>query len=120
MSGFLGEGAPVFEIREAGGEETDLLIRNNDLGVALARSLGDASVVLMRGHGATIAAASLRLAVYQAVYTQMNAELQTKAMSLGPVVFLNESESKATWNTLKGQVDRAWNLWKDEAEAAMR
>lgn len=116
MSGFLGEGAPVFEIREAAGEESDLLIRNNELGVALARSMGEGSVVLMRGHGATIAGHSLRLAVFQAVYTQMNAELQMKAMNIGPVVFLNAAEARATWQTNSGQVDRAWNLWRSEAE----
>ena len=39
MSGFLGGGAPIFEIREAGGM-TDMLIRDNLLGDALARTLG--------------------------------------------------------------------------------
>lgn len=117
MSGFLGSGAPVFEIRDAAGDGTDLLIRDGRLGAALAHSMGDAAVVLMRGHGATIAAESLRLAVYQAVYTQMNAELQIKAMNLGPVVFLSDAETRATWRTLKSQVDRAWNLWANEVGA---
>ncbi|MDH5556426.1 MAG: class II aldolase/adducin family protein [Alphaproteobacteria bacterium] len=116
MSGFLGEGAPVFEIRETAGEDSDLLIRNNELGKALARSIGDGSVVLMRGHGATIAASSLRLTVFQAVYTQMNAELQMKAMGLGPVIYLTEGEARTTWESVGGQADRAWNLWKSEAE----
>jgi len=116
MSGFLGEGAPVFEIREAAGPASDLLIRNNELGAALARSMGGGSVVLMRGHGATIAGPSLRLAVFQAVYTQMNAELQMKAMALGPVEFLNAAEARATWSSVGGQADHAWNLWKSEAE----
>ena len=115
MSGFLGDGAPVFEIREAAGEESDLLIRDNALGVALAGAMGAGSVVLMRGHGATVAGGSLRLAVFQAIYTQMNAELQLKAMNIGPVVFLNAAEARATWNSVGGQVDRAWNLWKSEA-----
>lgn len=117
MCGFLGEGAPVFEIRDVAGPESDLLIRNNELGVALARSMGGGSVVLMRGHGATVAGRSLPLAVFQAVFTQMNAELQMKAMGLGPVEFLNAGEARATWNCVSGQADRAWNLWKSEAES---
>jgi len=117
MSGFLGDGAPVFEIREAAGEESDLLIRDNALGVALAGVMGAGNVVLMRGHGATVAGRSLRLAVFQAIYTQMNAELQMKAMDIGPVVFLNAAEARKTWGSVGGQADRAWNLWKSEAEA---
>src|SRR3954447_6813811 len=31
MAGFVGQGAPVFEIREAGGDATDLLISSNHL-----------------------------------------------------------------------------------------
>src|SRR5205807_6635554 len=50
MAGFVGQGAPVFEIREAGGNATDLLISNNHLGRALAECLGDHDIVLMRGH----------------------------------------------------------------------
>jgi ribulose-5-phosphate 4-epimerase/fuculose-1-phosphate aldolase len=117
MSGFLGEGVPVFEIRETAGEDSDLLIRSNELGAALANSIGDGGVVLMRGHGATVAANSLKAAVFRAIYTQMNAELQLKAMTLGPVVFLNEAEGRSTWKSIGGQVDRAWNLWKAEADS---
>jgi len=120
MSGFLGEGVPVFEIRETAGDDSDLLIRSTELGAALANSLGDGDVVLMRGHGATVAAKSLKAAVFQAIYTQMNAELQLKVMTLGPVAFLSESEARSTWKSISGQVDRAWNLWKAETEADSR
>ncbi len=51
MSSFLGAGVPIFEIREAGGPATDMLIRNPELGAALARRIGKSAVVLMRGHG---------------------------------------------------------------------
>ena len=51
MSSFLGAGVPVFEIREAGGPATDMLIRTAELGAALARTLGQSAVALMRGHG---------------------------------------------------------------------
>ena len=50
MSSFLRAGAPVFEIREKFGR-TDMLIRNNAQGAALAEKLGDKSAALMRGHG---------------------------------------------------------------------
>jgi ribulose-5-phosphate 4-epimerase/fuculose-1-phosphate aldolase len=50
MSSFLGSDVPVFEIRDAGGSATDMLIRTAPLGAALAKSLGQAAVGLLRGH----------------------------------------------------------------------
>src|SRR5262249_3513109 len=50
MSSFLRTSVPVFEMRERFGN-TDLLVRNNAQGAALAEALAKGSVVLMRGHG---------------------------------------------------------------------
>src|ERR1700686_3861808 len=66
MSGFIGTETPVFEIRSHAGEGSDLLIRNRALGAALAGRLGARPVVLMRGHGVTVAAPDLREAVFRA------------------------------------------------------
>ncbi len=117
MSAFLGLSTPVFEIRDHAGDATDLLIRDRGLGVALADCLDDHSVVLMRGHGATVAGASLKEAVYRAVFTQANAELQLQAQQLGEVNFLTPGECVTATSSVGSQVDRAWNLWKDEAMA---
>src|SRR5262249_43446270 len=67
MSGFLGVGVPVFEIRAAAGD-TDMLVRNPGLGAALALCLGNKPAALMRGHGAVAVGTSLQQAVYRAVY----------------------------------------------------
>ena len=115
MSGFLGAGAPVFEIRESGGDATDLLVRNNALGAALARSLGDASFVLMRGHGSTVVAPTLKQAVYRAVYAEVNARMQIEALNLGDVVYLSEEAATACAN-IETQVDRPWELWKKRVQ----
>jgi HCOMODA/2-hydroxy-3-carboxy-muconic semialdehyde decarboxylase len=115
MSGFLGARVPVFEIRDVAGDDTDLLIRSCELGAALAGVLDDSSVVLMRGHGATVAGASLKETLFRAVYTHLNAELQLKAMQLGEVVYLSEGEMRATTLSVGSQIDRAWSLWKREA-----
>jgi ribulose-5-phosphate 4-epimerase/fuculose-1-phosphate aldolase len=112
MCGFLGAGPPLFEIRDTAGDASDLLIRSQALGAALARSLGPASVVLMRGHGATAVAESVRLAVYRAVYTVVNARLLLQALALGEVTALTAAEADAARISTEGQVDRPWNLWK--------
>ncbi|MFT4045826.1 MAG: class II aldolase/adducin family protein [Solimonas sp.] len=58
---------------------TNLLITRPELGQDLAATLGDRAVVLMRGHGATIVGSSVKEAVFRAVYTMINAQLQPKA-----------------------------------------
>jgi ribulose-5-phosphate 4-epimerase/fuculose-1-phosphate aldolase len=112
MGGFLGGGVPVFEIRQAGGAETDLLIRDEKLGRALAETLGNHAAVLMRGHGATIVGTSLKQAVFRAVYTVDDARLEADALHLGPVTFLNDVEARKAAETNDGQIGRAWDLWR--------
>ena len=118
MCGFLGEGPPLFEIRHSAGPGSDLLIRNRELGAALATALGGARVVLMRGHGCTVVAETLRLAVYRAVYTEFNAKLLLQALPMGEVETLNAAESEAARITTEGQVERPWNLWRQLAYEA--
>lgn len=115
MAGFIGTGAPVFEIRDFAGDASDLLITNKQLGAALAKTLADKAVVLMRGHGSTVVADSLRKAVYRAVYTEVNAKTQAEAALLGDVTYLSEGEVKQTVATIETQVFRAWDFWKQKA-----
>ncbi|MGH8613889.1 MAG: class II aldolase/adducin family protein, partial [Gammaproteobacteria bacterium] len=67
MAAFIGEGAPVFEIRNVGGM-TDMLIRHPELGRALAETLGTRAAALMRGHGAVVVGASLAAVVARSIY----------------------------------------------------
>jgi ribulose-5-phosphate 4-epimerase/fuculose-1-phosphate aldolase len=117
MSGFLGSGSSLFEIRDAGGN-TDMLIRDSGLGKALAKSLGQHNCVLMRGHGSTTVAPSIELAVYRAIYAEVNAKLQLQAAALGPINFLTEEEAALAAATTEGQVVRAWDLWRGRLDAA--
>jgi ribulose-5-phosphate 4-epimerase/fuculose-1-phosphate aldolase len=113
MSGFIGSASAFFEIREAGGN-TDMLVRDRPLGVALANSLGANSVVLMRGHGCTVVGESIEQVVYRAIYTEMNAKLQLQAFALGDPEFLNEEEAEKASRMNNGTMMRAWNLWMAE------
>jgi len=110
MSGFLGGGSAHFEIRDTGGN-TDMLIRNPQLGRALADSLGACTCVLMRGHGSTVVGTSLEQAVFRAIYAEVNAKLQLQAQSLGEIMFLNEEEAQLSSDMNDGQIPRSWNLW---------
>jgi len=118
MSAFLWPGVPVFEIRNAGGPATDMLIRDAALGQALARSLGAGPVVLMRGHGAVAVGGSLPEVVFRGVYTEVNARLQAQAMALGgTVTYLDPEEAKRAQASIAGTIGRPWELWKKKALA---
>jgi HCOMODA/2-hydroxy-3-carboxy-muconic semialdehyde decarboxylase len=120
LGGILGEGCPVFEIRDVAGPGTDLLIRNQALGAALAKSLGAGLVVLMRGHGCTIVGSTVRHAVFNAVCTENSAKLQSEAMRLGVVTYLTREEAEAAAACNAAQVDRSWELWKMRAERRLQ
>ena len=116
MSGFLAEGSALFEIRDVAGD-TDMLISNASLGVALAAALGPRSTVLMRGHGSTVVGASLEQAVYRAFYAEVNARLQTQARQLGEVTYLNAVEAAKAAAINDTQLPRVWELWAHEIGA---
>jgi len=112
MSGFLGSTTPVFEIRYTAGESSDLLIRSQALGVALAGTLGQAAVALMRGHGSVAVGVSLRQVVYRAIYTESNARLQSEAMRFGEVNYLTDAEAASTAAMIDQHLERPWEMWK--------
>jgi len=117
MSGFLGAGVARFEIRDAGGM-TDMLVRTPALGKALALSLGDKPVVLMRGHGATMVGTTIRQVVYRSIYAARNAGLQMEALRLGDVTYLESEEAAKAAATNDKAMERAWGLWEREARDA--
>jgi HCOMODA/2-hydroxy-3-carboxy-muconic semialdehyde decarboxylase len=109
---FLAGGAPVFDIREKFGE-TNMLVSNSAIGAALADKLGDRPVALMRGHGDVVVAPTLPLAVFRAVYTEVDARLQLQAATLGgPIAALSPGEGEKADKVNAQIVERAWDLWK--------
>jgi HCOMODA/2-hydroxy-3-carboxy-muconic semialdehyde decarboxylase len=118
MSAFLAGGVPVFDIRYAAGQPTDMLVRTPALGRALAQMLDDRPVILMRGHGAVVVGDSLPHVVFRSVYTEMNARLQAQAMALGGhVTYLDDEEARRAEVSVAGTVMRPWELWKRKALA---
>jgi len=112
MSSFMGLDVPIFEIRDVAGLGSDLLVRNAQLGAALAKALGDKTVVLMRGHGSVTVGTSVPQVVFRAYYAEMNARLQAEAIRLGAVTYLTAEEAAASAKTNDGVLTRAWDLWK--------
>lgn len=121
LGAFLGSGAPVFEIREAAGTETNMQITDNARGAALAKQLGSAEIVLMRGHGDTVVGPTIKVAVARAVYAEANARIQMDAIRLGQPVYFTDGEA-ATLKKMEDEersVIRPWELWKAQAQRHM-
>ncbi len=121
MAGFLPQSVPIFEIRDAAGFENGMLVQNAALGDALAKVLGSSTVALMRGHGMIAVGPSVRHAVFRAIYTRLDAQIELEALRLGPVVFLNPVEAEKVDAMNEGSLQsvnaRQWQLWQSEAES---
>jgi ribulose-5-phosphate 4-epimerase/fuculose-1-phosphate aldolase len=118
MSAFLWQGVPVFDIRQAAGGPSDMLVREPALGRALAQTLGSRTVALMRGHGAVVVGPSLPHAVFRSVYLEMNAKLQAQAMAQGAnVTYLDPEEARRAEASIGTTLGRPWELWKRKALA---
>ena len=117
VAGGMGSTLPVWDIRGRFGD-TDLLVANMEQGRDMVRALGGNAVVLMRGHGCSVAAASLKQAVITAVYLQLNATLQLKAMQLGEVTYLSEGEVRKTHELVDMPcvMIRVWDYLASRAE----
>ena len=116
LGAFLYGGVPVFEISEFAGDG-EMLVRDARLGDALAKTLGGKIVVLMRGHGNVVVGPTLQHAVFRAVYTEVNARLQTVAIGLGGKVrYLSDKEGDNVTNQQPGNIARAWALWKERVK----
>jgi ribulose-5-phosphate 4-epimerase/fuculose-1-phosphate aldolase len=112
-AGFIGSTpAPVFDNRMTPGDDPSMLVTDTVRGAVLAKVLGARSVVLMRGHGLAVAAPNVRQAVSRAIYTQLNARVESKALLLGTPDFLDDKEAERA--TLGA--DRPWDAWVAESE----
>jgi HCOMODA/2-hydroxy-3-carboxy-muconic semialdehyde decarboxylase len=116
-SAFIAAGVPVFEIRERAGM-TDMLIRDQALGRALADALGNRPAALMRGHGAVVVGPSLQRVVGRSIFLPLNATLQMQAAALGgPVTYLDPEEARKIEEREGYGLARAWEAWKRKAMA---
>ncbi len=104
---FLGEGAPVFDIRTVD-DEGDLNVCTVPQAQRDGAALGSHGLVLLRGHGAVVVGESMRQCVRHAIIAETNARAQIEATILGPVHFLTASEIAYAQRQKPKDADRAW------------
>jgi len=117
-----GASVPIYEIREHNGDGTDLLIKTPGLGDDLAKKFeADVRMVLMRGHGATIASVQgVKDLVHKGIYAVLNATIYKDAILLSgamggevPVRTLSKEEVEACGDHVTA-VQRSWPAWIEE------
>ena len=116
MAAFIGDRAPVFDIRKSSGM-TDMLVSDAAKGKALAQTLGGGTCVLMRGHGVAVVGASILFSVGRSIYLELDARIQSQAAAFGgPVTYLDPEEAKKVIEAGENRgYERPWELWKAKA-----
>lgn len=115
---FLAGGVPVFDIREDFGA-TDMLVCDCAKGRALAGALGARDVALMRAHGSVACGPTLQIAVFRAVYIEVNARIQHWTQALAgdaPIAALDAEEGVLADGPNRTAGMRAWDLWRTEVQ----
>lgn len=124
------------------GDQQDMLVNNVRFGEALASKFVDKAapgsdkdvkpahnVVLMRRHGYTTHGTDIETAVYRAIYTKINAGVQTSATNIRHnFPQISKLEQKFDFEPLtpeqckgctimnEGYQDKPWRLWVQEVE----
>jgi ribulose-5-phosphate 4-epimerase/fuculose-1-phosphate aldolase len=113
---FIAAGVPVFDIRDKFGA-TNMLCGDTPKAAALAAALDDKNIVLMRAHGVVACGSTLQLAVFRAVYTEINARIQHWTMALGgsaPPAALDAEEGRLADVVNATAALRAWEFWRGQ------
>ena len=135
-----GEEAPVFDIADyyLPNDTQNMLVNSLYLGDALARTFltsahntsvtditePDHTLVLQRGHGFTVLAANLPQAVYRAVYTAWNAEVDISALTIhqalgarGEIEHLTPRQATDCLTFDDAGYSREWPVWAAQVDA---
>lgn len=91
--------------------DTAMLIDDPAQAASLARAMGAAPLVLMRGHGVTVTGRSLAELVYRAVHACRDAGALSAAAALGVPQPLTPGEIARVGAPAPGILDRCWQFW---------
>jgi HCOMODA/2-hydroxy-3-carboxy-muconic semialdehyde decarboxylase len=128
MATFLLAGVPMYEIRKVQGH-AGMLVDDAKSAEALAETLGNKTVALMRGHGVVIVGSTIPDAVSSAIFTDVNARVQAQVIAFGGnVSYLTEkdiapptpNQQPATEPGAPGYYPRSWAIWKAKAMGEKR
>lgn len=120
MASFLVPGVPLYEIRKVAGHN-GMLVNDMRTGTALAETLADKAVALMRGHGYVAVGPDIPEAVSRSIFLDVNARVQLQAIGLGGTVSYLTSADVGPGGGQTAQPSqttpypRSWAIWKERA-----
>lgn len=110
----IGSDIPNWDIADKFGDKTNLLVTDMAMGRDFANCLGHRPMALMRGHGSTVVARSLREVVFTSVYMELNADMLIKSLTIGDgeVMYLHDGEVERISKVRAGfTFERGWENW---------
>jgi 3-hydroxy-2-methylpyridine-4,5-dicarboxylate 4-decarboxylase len=112
------EGIPLYDDYDV---SAGMLISSQEEGERVARVLGNARALLLRGHGCVVVGASVPTLVMASIWLRDNAAIQLQALALGEPKYLSYEEGRAATRVTETAlvVERAWGYWARRARKAM-
>lgn len=112
QAGFMPLCVPNFEIRGVRGDGRGMQITDMARGAALAKTLGNGPLALLRGHGNVVVGSSVKQATVFAAYTDINARMQERALQIdGAIVVMDEPELFEPWEF---DINRPWENFRQK------
>jgi ribulose-5-phosphate 4-epimerase/fuculose-1-phosphate aldolase len=105
------DGLPLFDY-------TTALIRTPELGVEVAKSLGNCRGMLMKNHGSTVVGESIPVATLYAIFLEKAARIQLMATASGNPSWTNDEESVVKYEQIytPHRLDSMWNYFVRRAK----
>ena len=120
FSASIGNEVPIYEIRDDFPNDTNMLINTNEVGASMCRCLGKRHALMLRGHGAVLAAEDVKRVTMISMGLMTNAKMLMQAYMLTaargdnqPIRFLSEGEVESTGKIVYDPrgLNRAWEYW---------
>jgi 3-hydroxy-2-methylpyridine-4,5-dicarboxylate 4-decarboxylase len=112
------EGVPVYDDYDI---SSGMLIASPEEGERVARALGQARGLLLRGHGCIVVGQSVQSMVMAAIFLRDNTVIQLQALQLGDPKYLSGDEAKQAARVIESALalERGWLYWVGRARRAM-
>jgi ribulose-5-phosphate 4-epimerase/fuculose-1-phosphate aldolase len=119
LASFFSEGVPNYDEYDFDSPKTTgMLVQTKEEGDRVAKKLGKATGMLMRGHGCNVVGKSVPWAVQGALVFRDNILIQLAAQQYGKPKALTVEEARKAFKSLRGP-EKGWEAWVMRVKKAM-